>query len=132
MISEYLLKKLHSHYSKHESIIIAVDFDDTIAPSCEESVEQCKRAVSILQYAQQCINCKTVIYTARCSDIPNFEWISKFCDTHNIHVDDINGNIINWYPSPSKIYYNILLDDKSGLNECLDTLEKFVNEIIEK
>ena len=132
MINTFLLSKLHEVYIKHECIIIAVDFDDTILPSCKESEEQCQRTRDILQYVDTCINYKLIIYTARATDISNMTEIDMWCKKFGIKYHEINRNIIEYAPQPSKLYFNILLDDKSGLTECQNTLERFVDEILQK
>jgi hypothetical protein len=129
VVNEFLLDKLHRHYTKHKNLIIAVDFDDTICASVKKAIDQCIRTRNILKFALETIECQIVIYTARQTSEHNLVHIDKFMSEHDIDYHGINENVIDWHPSPSKIYYNILLDDKSGLLECQDTLEQFLKDI---
>jgi hypothetical protein len=54
-----------------------------------------------------------------------FSVASRLCPVNkvNLKIDSINQNPINLpYGNSSKIYANIFLDDRAGLNESLDRL----------
>lgn len=129
-IDDILLSRLHTLYKKYGQIVIAVDYDDTIVALTTDTEKSCKRTRDLLQLASNNINCKIIIYTSRKSDLKNLGEIASQCEKYSIIYDEINKNIIEGPPSPSKLVYNILLDDKSGLYETQNTLERFINDII--
>jgi len=60
------------------------------------------------------------------------------CNKLGIVIDGINEDLIDWHPvkshdwSRSKIYFNILLDDRAGLKCAYDALRNLVDELLKK
>lgn len=131
-----LLENLQKQYSKYNQLIIAYDFDDTVREwnpdkPYEGVVGRHKDVVKLLQRAKEKINnAKFICYTARDHNNPlTIEYITQFCKENNIPLDTINENIITWYESPSKLFYNIFLDDKAGLETAVYVLENFIDSL---
>lgn len=131
-----LLENLQKQYSKYNQLIIAYDFDDTVRERnpdkpYEGVVGRHKDVVKLLQRAKEKINnAKFICYTARDHNNPlTIEYITQFCKENNIPLDTINENIITWYESPSKLFYNIFLDDKAGLETAVYVLENFIDSL---
>lgn len=119
--------KLLDVYRTHGSIIIAVDFDDTIFdfhkkgfkfPRVEQVLKKCNA-----------LNLDIVMFTA---SMPiRFPFIRDYMKAHGIEIKEINKTIIpNFeFGNSGKLFYNILLDDRAGLGQSLDTLETFIETI---
>ena len=113
MSSQFLLKRLEEQYEKHEQLIIAYDFDDTVREwnpgnPYDGIVGKHQYVVDLLNEAKNLINAKFICFTARNTSEMTINYITKFCNENDIPLDAINDNVINWYPQPSKIFYNIL------------------------
>lgn len=121
MIKKYV-ERLLEEWKQHGKIIISLDFDDTIycwRPDFNK--EDVDRTIKVVQEA-----CKTgayvVMFTA--SNEERFPEILKYCSDIGIPVSSINKNPFPLpYGNNGKIYYNINLCDRSGLNEALEILE---------
>lgn len=121
-----LFNRLVNDYQKHGKLIVAVDFDSTIFPYHQEDdcsyVQDLIRRIKPYSYI--------IIFTA--SPESRFDFIRNYCKDNNVPFDYINENIepmkIN---EGRKIYYNINLDDRSGLTECCELLEDFIKKMEE-
>ena len=74
--------------------------------------------------ALKTIGCYLIIFTAN----EDQQFVEKYCDEQNIPYDAINENPPFYSSTARKIYYNILLDDRAGLKETYDLLNKLVNQ----
>lgn len=118
---EALLEKLKVHYSTHGKIIVAYDYDDTIAPtylakSCKQVIKLLKDlkpyAVFICYTSNEDLN-RVKVYIKE-NDIP--------CDKINENVDYMKSK----YDNSGKVFYNVFLDDKAGLGQAYRILKKFL------
>lgn len=124
-----IVDDLISRWEKHGSLIIAVDFDDTIYDFYGKNKYN-------LEYTRQIIRdaisegLRVVIYTARPKH--TYPDIIKFCEEHKLKIEGININAITSLEdigTNGKIYYNLLLDDKAGLMMAAIVLRKVVERI---
>jgi len=107
--------KLFKQWKKRGNIIIAVDFDDTIKPFRFQKEKKCLKIIKLLKKCHQ-YGAKIIIYTA--SDPRRFSMMRSYCERHGLIIESINQNISNLpFGNNGKIFYNILLDDRSGLTE---------------
>ena len=115
-------KRLFNEWLQHDKIVIGVDFDSTISHwHTIDNHKDIERCISVLKKAQQ-TGCYITIHTA--CDKSRYQDILNHCASIGIEVNSINENPIELpYGQNSKIYANIFLDDRAGLNEALDTLE---------
>lgn len=103
--------------------MIAIDFDDTILSF--ESKEKCSKIIKLIKKAKK-LGCTIILFT--CREGESLKWAKLFLKSIGIIPDYINENpILN----SRKPYYNILLDDKAGLGQAYECLNKVI-EIIEK
>lgn len=120
--TEVCVERLLKEYKKHGKLIIAVDFDSTVYdyysdggdfPRAWKIIKECKDA-----------GCLIVCFTA--SDVKRWEKIKQHFLNNGVELDSINENPVKGLPFGhwGKIYYNILLDDRAGLGQALDILEK--------
>jgi hypothetical protein len=114
------LERLENEWEQHGKIIIACDFDDTISPWKMHNSDF-NRVFDILKVAQQ-TGAYVVIFTACKAD--RYDDIKKYCSDNGLVIDGINKTPIDLpYGNNSKIYANIFIDDRAGLNESLAILE---------
>jgi len=116
------IKRLVEEWNLHGKIIVAVDFDDTICPWKLTNQQKCDKVIELLKEARR-VGAYIVIFTA-CKQ-NRYEEIRKYCDSKDLHIDTINQNPIDLpYGNQNKIYANIFLDDRAGLDQALDTLQE--------
>lgn len=119
-IEKYVVRLLEE-WINHGKIILSVDYDDTLYNWNLDNTEDVERTIKLVREAHT-TGAYVVIFTA--SDVSRYEEIQKHCQEIKIPVDSINRNPIDLpYGRNGKIYYNINLCDRSGLNESLDILE---------
>lgn len=120
-----LFDKLLKVYDKHKSIIIAVDFDDTINNYSGQNFDV-EYVIDLIKESQRLLNAKVILFTCRENDL--LEQAIEYCNQHNLRIDAANSSLETYtYPS-RKPFYNILLDDKACLPECCEVLERLICE----
>lgn len=121
LITNEYIERLVNEWEEHGRIIIGVDFDDTIRFWRMSSQEKCDKVIKLLVLAKE-TGAYLVIFTA--CDKSRYDEIKQFCNSKGLAIDSINENPIKLpYGNERKIYANIFLDDRSGLNEAMETLE---------
>lgn len=120
---EKYVERLVREWKQHGKIICAVDYDGTIAywPTIENQ-EDIKRTIELLQLVHA-TGAYIVINTACSPD--RYEDIQRHCESINLPINNINAPPIpTTYGNSTKLYANIFLDDRAGLSQALDILEK--------
>lgn len=112
-------QRLFEEWKQHKSILIGLDFDDTIFPY-RENFTDVQRVINLVKQAQQS-NAAIIIYTGSHED--RYKEIINYCSKVGIQITAINENVITPFGDNRKIYANIYLDDRAGLSESLDILE---------
>lgn len=121
--------RLLKQYDEHKTLIIAVDFDDTIFAGNVNSQKDLEPIIEKLKEAVE-IGLKIVIYTAR--NEKYFPDIEVFCENIGLKIEAINKDIIQLRePTSGKIYYNLFLDDKAGLEQAAVILVYTIEKIKE-
>lgn len=119
-----LLKKLLDQYYKHGSLIVAYDFDDTVYPYSLD-VEDLKDTVNLIKRLAICGH-TVYCYTSN----EDIEKVTMYLHYNKIPYYSINespvGNDSSSNSSVGKQFYNVLLDDKAGLQETKEVLEMFL------
>ena len=114
------LNRLIAEWEQHGKIIIACDFDDTIRHWGLDGFNS-DRVIEILKIAKQ-TGAYIVIFTA--SNPERYPEIEQYCKGIGLEIDTINKNPISLpYGNTGKVYANIFIDDRAGLNEALNILE---------
>jgi hypothetical protein len=107
-------------YRKHYSIIIAVDFDDTIYNYSGQDFDV-DYVIDLIKQCQLELGAKVILFTCRENEL--LEAALKYCSEKDLYIDRANTSLENYeYPS-RKPFYNILLDDKACLPEACAALE---------
>lgn len=113
-------ERLEREWDQHGKIIIACDYDDTISPWKMTGFDP-KKIMDVLKTAKQ-TGAYIVIFTS-CNE-ERYQEISDYCKKNGLEIDAINRTPIDLpYGNNTKIYANIFLDDRAGLNESLYILE---------
>lgn len=128
LTSEACTSRLMREWRKYSGLfdsglIVACDFDDTvfdfhntgaIYPRVIETLIECKK-----------LGFYVVVFTA--SHPSRYEYMREYFRERGIEVDAINENPIPLpFGNHGKIYYNILLDDRAGLGQALETLNQVI------
>jgi hypothetical protein len=106
---------------KHQNLIIAFDFDNTIKSDSNfhhaviELLKECKEKGMTL-----------ILFTVETSPSKLLEK-KNFCIENGFEPDFINESPI--FRGSSKPYYNILLDDRAGLQSSFYVLKIVINKI---
>lgn len=111
-----LANKLIQQYKQHGKLIIAFDFDDTVyANSPDVDVSE---TIKVLQRAKEQGH-ELICFTCRDDQmIP-----SQYCFYNRIMYDYFNGSPYNNEETGlGKPYFNVLLDDKAGLEQAREAL----------
>ncbi|MBO0934378.1 hypothetical protein [Fibrella aquatilis] len=121
--SDFALNRLKQEYARYGSLVIAVDFDNTLYDYHQQGLD-CSEIIELLHQLKR-INCTIVVWTASESTA----FIKTYCQEHNIPIDSINTNPPFFTSSSPKIYYNELLDDRAGLAESYHRLLALVTYV---
>jgi hydroxymethylpyrimidine pyrophosphatase-like HAD family hydrolase len=118
--------RLLSAYREHPRLIVAVDFDDTVFDFHNHGYKFPK-AIELIKRAQAA-GFYIVGFTA--SKPERYPFIQEHFESLGIKLDAINTNVIpSAYGNSGKIFYNILLDDRAGLEQAMDILSRTLNII---
>lgn len=120
---DFLYKRLFDAYEEHDRLIIAYDLDDTVRPYKSKSCEDVK---TLIKRAKRILKPYFIVFTAN----PHKEKNIAFLEAEGLPYDAINENaeFIGRYGDGLKVYYNLLLDDKAGLKEAYDALDRLCRE----
>lgn len=144
---EESLERLKRDYNNYHNIIIAFDFDDTVFDYHRRG-DTFDTVIELLQRAQE--HGLSLICLSRVYDEEDIIFKSKYIqqvlnlklDTEDKkinsssekynegHLNDMDPATLfdNYYNKP---HYNIFLDDKAGLSEACQILEKFLDYLDE-
>ncbi len=117
------VERLVREWNQHGKIVVGVDFDSTLFPwHTIDNQEDMDRVLKVLKDCQL-VGIYLVVNT--CSVPERHEEILNHCKELGLHVEGINSNPIKLpYGNHGKVYANIFIDDRAGLNEALDILEE--------
>lgn len=116
-------QRLWEEYQKYRKLVIAFDFDNTIFDYHNSGLDV-KDTIDLLKRCSE-EDFIMVLFTSN-EDEKCLQWMKDYCLHFGIRVDYINESPIM---NTRKPYYNILLDDRAGLQEAADTLNSVLNLI---
>ena len=122
-----LLEKLKVHYHNYGKIIVAYDYDDTIAPTYMS--KSCDDVIALLKELKP--YAVFICYTS--NHYP--EKVKEYISDNDIPCDAFNENVdymMEKYGHMRKVYFNILLDDKAGLGQAYRILKTFLDWVKEQ
>jgi hypothetical protein len=118
-INNKYVVRLRREWEQYGKIIIGVGYDDTISP-WKWTKEELQDTIIVIKLAQLCGD-YVEIFTSSSED--RYEENRKYVNSIGIRVDSININPIDIpYGNTTKIYANIYLDDRAGLEEAKEIL----------
>lgn len=117
-VDSKLACSLQKGIQNHGRLIIAFDFDNTVFPLSGDD-EVCLEVRDTLRLAQEQGHV-LICYTCRSEE----EEVLKFCQGEGIYYERFNENHLQLDGQHGKVYYNIFLDDKCGLQMALSTLQE--------
>lgn len=122
-----LYERIRDCYAEHGAIIIAYDIDDTVRPFRSDE-EPCKKVRELLKECKKKVNAQFIVFSSN----RNIEAIKEFIKKEDLPCDFINENatlVPSSYFNDKKIYFHVLLDDKTGLANSYKCLKRFVDEL---
>jgi hypothetical protein len=114
---ERCVMRLKEEYHKYGKLIIAFDFDNTIYDYHNEGGDY-SEVISLLRRCKE-LGFILILYTVEV-DSTKISSKIKWCKSIGIEPDYINESPL--FKGSVKPYYNILLDDRSGLEESYKIL----------
>jgi hypothetical protein len=119
------IDRLVDEWVKYRKIIVAYDYDDTVFDYWRKG----RKYTDVINLLQECrkYGAYFVVFTACGKD--QEESIANYLTTNDIPFDKINENIDFITFTGRKIYYNILLDDRSGLKSAYECLSEALKQI---
>lgn len=124
--------RLYNEWVEHDGIVVAFDFDNTVYDYHNKGYIY-KNTVKILKACKEA-GCTLVLYSCN-NDESKIEFMKKYLDEIDLTPDYINKtpDTIPFGHEGSKIYFNILLDDRAGLYEAYSILkETYIRVMIYK
>lgn len=118
-------ERLRSDYLKHKHLYVAFDYDNTVFDYHHKGVDYSK-IINLLRVCKQ-LNFTMILFTA--NEGADLIKALSYLKEHAIPFDLINENPLMKTRKP---YYNILLDDRAGLEEAYLNLKKLTDEIRDK
>ena len=120
-------KRLCEEYEKYGSLIVAVDFDDTVYDFHKKG-HTYDKVVQLIRDLKS-LNCFIIIWTG-CIDE---EKVSTYLKENNIPYDTINDEAPVTKKQlnnclPRKVYANVYIDDRAGLIQVYEELTNLVNK----
>jgi len=127
--NENVINRLVTEWKRYGKIIIAFDFDDTVYDFWDIG-RNYDNVISLLKRCDK-VGAHFIVFTAN----DNISMIENYLNKNEITFDKINENMEFIKFTSRKIYYNILLDDRAGLQssyECLLSAVGYMEEIRNK
>ncbi|QIN96398.1 hypothetical protein DAC17_99 [Bacteroides phage DAC17] len=116
--------RLVREWNKYEGkLVVAFDFDNTIFDYHNAGLD-CHQVIGLLGKCSD-LGFIMVLFTAN-DDAKKLAWMKEYCEHYGIRVDYINESPVMQTKKP---YYNILLDDRAGLDSAYTILEDAVDRI---
>ena len=130
-MDEYLIPnssflRLYKEYIQYGSLVIAYDFDNTVFDFHQKG-NTYWNVIMLLRKLKE-LNCICICFTANQDE----DFVRDYCKTNNIPLDKLNENPDFFKSKARKIYYNVLLDDRSGLSQTYQELTLLTNLINNK
>lgn len=117
------MTRLLDDFLKHGNLVIAFDFDNTIYDYHEIGCTF-NDVICLLKECSE-LGFTMVLFTAN-EGKEKLDFCKEYCLKNGIRVDYINESPIMKTRKP---YYNILLDDRAGLESAYKTLKAVVSNI---
>ncbi len=115
------VKRLLEEYKKYGTLYVAFDFDNTIYDYHNKGID-CSSVISLLQDCTK-LGFEMILFTCE-QKVGKLREKEEFCRKNGIEVHWVNRSpILDFTTKP---YYNILLDDRAGLQSAMQILERVI------
>lgn len=125
--TDFAVNRLFEQYKRTPRLIVACDFDETLYDFHNKGY----KFPHVIQLLKRCNyhNFYIVIFTSSLKS--RHEFIRYHCEQIGIKIDGINENVVEtpFGQDGAKIFYNIFLDDRAGLGQACEILEKTLDLI---
>lgn len=121
---EQQVERLRSEVAAHGSLFVAFDFDNTIFDYHKQGFDY-SGVISLLRRCSE-MGHKMILLTSN-EDEEKLAFIRYYCRSFGIRIDYVNENP-EVCPGCRKPYYNILIDDRAGMNEACEILNAIIQE----
>ena len=118
-------QRLQNDYLEHGSIFVAYDYDNTVFDYHHQGVDYTK-IINLLSVCKS-LGFTLILFTG--NEGEELENVKNDLKKRNIPFDLVNENPLMKTRKP---YYNILLDDRAGLEEAYNHLKKLTDAIQNK
>ncbi len=123
------VKRLSREWLEHNKIVIAVDYDSTIFPW--HTIDNQEDMSKVIETLKKAYSLGAFIVLNTCSVPERYDEMKEYCSSIGLSIDGINTNPIDLpFGNHGKVYANIYIDDRAGLNEALDILNTTMYNII--
>lgn len=119
--TETAVLRLLSEYLTHGKLVVGFDFDNTIFDVHNKGID-CSEIISLLQKCKK-LGFILCLYTAELRE-DWLKWKIDYCKHFGIEPDYVNESPL--LPGTKKPFFNILLDDRAGLESAYQTLKQVV------
>ncbi len=121
---EASFQRLFEEYRRYGSLVMAFDFDNTVFDFHEKG-HAYPQVTGLLKRLAEA-GCYLICFTA--SENPAL--VRAYLTENQIPFHSINENPPFFTgPTSSKIYYNVLLDDRAGLRQVFDELTQLLSQL---
>lgn len=121
---EQQVERLRSEVAAHGSLFVAFDFDNTIFDYHSQGFDY-SGVISLLRRCSE-MGHKMILLTSN-EDEEKLAFIRHYCRHFGIRIDYVNENPVVCHGC-RKPYYNILIDDRAGMNEACEILNAIIKE----
>lgn len=117
------VNRLMTEHLQHGSLIVAYDYDNTVY----DYHGQGRVYTQVIDLLRRCkaVGMTLIVFTA--SSPTRYQGIETYLKENKIPYDSLNEDVIP--TGGRKLYYNILLDDRAGLESAYNALEEVVSQL---
>lgn len=115
------IKRLILEYEAHGKLVVGFDFDNIIFDVHNSGIN-CSEVISLLQECKK-LGFILCLYTAELRE-DWLKWKVDYCKHFGIEPDYVNESPL--LPGTKKPFFNILLDDRAGLESAYQILKQVV------
>lgn len=115
------ITRLIEEYNKHKKLVIGFDFDNTIF-DCHNNGQCYAQVINLLKECKE-LGFILCLYTAELR--PEWiDWKVMYCEHFGIKPDYVNESPL--LSGTKKPFFNLLLDDRAGLQSAFSVLQEVV------
>ena len=116
-------ERLLEDYKRYKTLVVGFDFDNTVFDYNNNGGDY----TEVIELLKECkkLRFNLCLYTI----VDRIDWKYKFCCQLGIKPDYVNESPVVIETGSVKPFFNILLDDRAGLESAYNTLRKVVDYV---